>query len=133
MDQKANGVEPGIPVVLPQAELHCRGGLQEPYGYHRFRKECSMRTLVAAALVLSFFLPLVSPAEAQSARLPRKSRAERQVEEINRNLRQGDRLRQLDQQYQIDNNQLRQNFDRQRTLSSPPGRIGTCPVGSIGC
>ena len=92
-----------------------------------------MRTLIATALVLSFVLPLVSPAEAQSARLPRKSNAERQVEEINRNLRQGDRLRQLDQQYQIDNNQFRQSFDRQRAFSNPPARIGTCPAGSIGC
>jgi hypothetical protein len=92
-----------------------------------------MRPLVVPALVLSFFLPLVSPAEAQSARLPRKSRAERQVEEINRNLRQGDRLRQLDQQYRTENNQLRQSFDRQRAFSNPPARIGTCPLGSVGC
>ena len=91
-----------------------------------------MRTLIAA-LVLSFVLPLVSPAEAQSARLPRKSNAERQVEEINRNLRQGDRLRQLEQQYQVDSNQFRQSVDRQRVFSNPPARIGTCPVGSIGC
>ena len=91
-----------------------------------------MRPLIAA-LILSFFMPVVSPAEAQSARLPRKSNAERQVEDINRNLRQGDRLRQLEQQYQIDSNQFRQSFDRQRTLSNPPARIGTCPVGSIGC
>ena len=91
-----------------------------------------MRPLIAA-LMLSFFMPLASQAEAQSARLPRKSNAERQVEDINRNLRQGDRLRQLEQQYQIDSNQFRQSIDRQRTLSNPPARIGTCPVGSIGC
>jgi hypothetical protein len=133
MDQKANGVEPGMPAVLPQADLHCRGGLEEPYDDHRFRKECSMRPLIAVTLILSFFMPLASPAEAQSARLPRKSNAERQVEDINRNLRQGDRLRQLEQQYQVDSNQFRQGLDRQRAFSNPPARIGTCPVGSIGC
>ena len=85
-----------------------------------------MRPLVAAALVLSFVLPLAPPADAQSARLPRKSAAERQVEQINRNLRQQDRLRQFEQQYQIDN-------DRQRAFSNPPARIGTCPMGSVGC
>ena len=91
-----------------------------------------MRPLIAA-LMRSFFMPLASPAEAQSARLPRKSNAERQVEDINRNLRQGDRLRQLEQQYQVDSNQVRQSLDRQRAFSNPPARIGTCPVGSIGC
>jgi len=91
-----------------------------------------MRPLIAA-LTLSFLMPLASPAEAQSARLPRKSSAERQVEDINRNLRQEDRLRQLEQQYQVDSNQFRQRLDRQRAFSNPPARIGTCPVGSIGC
>ena len=91
-----------------------------------------MRPLIAA-LTLSFLMPLASPAEAQSARLPRKSNAERQVEDINRNLRQGDRLRQLEQQYQVDSNQFRLSLDRQRAFSNPPARIGTCPVGSIGC
>jgi hypothetical protein len=92
-----------------------------------------MRPLIAAALVLGFVLPFASPAEAQTARLPRKSAAERQVEQINRNLRQQDRLRQFEQQYQIDNNQIRQSIDRQRVFSNPPARIGTCPAGSIGC
>jgi hypothetical protein len=92
-----------------------------------------MRPLVAAALVVSFVLPFAPPADAQSARLPRKSAAERQVEQINRNLRQQDRLRQFEQQYQIDNNQFRQSMDRQRAFSNPPARIGTCPLGSIGC
>ncbi len=94
-----------------------------------------MRSLVMAALVLSFALPLVGPAEAQTRRLPRKSPAERQVEEINRNLRQEQRLQRFDQQYQIDNNLFRQQVDRQRVFSNPtpPARIGTCPAGSIGC
>ena len=92
-----------------------------------------MRPLVAAALVVSFVLPFAPPADAQSARLPRKSAAERQVEQINRDLRQQDRLRQSEQQYQIDSSQFRQSLDRQRVFSDPPARIGTCRPGMIGC
>lgn len=91
-----------------------------------------MRVVVVTALALGF--ALASPAEAQT-RLPRKSPAERQVDDINRNLQQEQRRLKLEQQLQIDNNQLRQQLDRQRTFSnpSPPARIQTCPPGSVGC
>jgi TolA-binding protein len=97
-----------------------------------------MRSLLAAALVFSLVLPFAAPAEAQSTRLPRKSRSERIVEDINRNLQREDRQRRFEQQYQIDNNQIRQSIDRQRTFSYPPAAIpsvrrGTCPPGSVGC
>jgi hypothetical protein len=94
-----------------------------------------MRFLVIAAVCSSFVLPLAAPVEAQTRRLPRKSASERQVEDINRNLRQEESERQFERQYRIDNNLLRQQVDRQRVLSNPPPvpRIGPCPSGSIRC
>ena len=55
--------------------------------------------------------------------------------ELNRNIQQEQRVMERQQQYQIDNNQLRQRLDRQQNFAnpSPPARIGTCPAGSIGC
>lgn len=93
-----------------------------------------MRLMVAAAVSLSFVLPLALPVEAQT-RLPRTSPAERQVKKLNRNIEQEQRQLRLEQQFQIENNQIRQSIDRQRIFSnpSPPARIGTCPPGSIGC
>jgi regulator of sirC expression with transglutaminase-like and TPR domain len=90
-----------------------------------------MRRLMVAAAILA---TLAVPAAAQT-RLPRTTPAERQVKELNRSIQQEQRVLQREQQYQIDNNQLRQRLDRRQNLSnpSPPARIGTCPAGSIGC
>lgn len=86
------------------------------------------------AIIVTVLAGLIVPAVAQT-RLPRTSPSEREVNRINRSINQEQRLQRLEQQIQIDNNQLRQNIDRQRNISSPvrPGRIGTCPAGSIGC
>jgi hypothetical protein len=90
-----------------------------------------MRGLMVAAAILSI---LTLPAAAQT-RLPRTTPAERQVKKLNGSILQEQRTMQREQQYQIDNNQLRQNFDRQQNLAipSPSARIRNCPVGSIGC
>ncbi len=94
-----------------------------------------MRAVLTAALCFS--LCLIVPVEAQR-RLPRKSAPERQVEDINRNLRQEQNQRAFEQQIQTETNQLRQSIDRQRMFSTPPTpspalRRSTCPVGSVGC
>ena len=93
-----------------------------------------MRFMVAIAVLSSILLPLAGPADAQT-RLPRTSPAERQTKEINRRIQQEQRLLNLEQQIQNENNHLRQRIDRQRMFSSPtPGvRIGRCPPGSIRC
>lgn len=90
-----------------------------------------MRGVMTVAVILS---SLALPAAAQT-RLPRTTPAERQVKELNRNIQQEQRVMERQQQYQIDNNQLRQRLDRQQNFAnpSPPARIGTCPAGSIGC
>jgi hypothetical protein len=90
-----------------------------------------MRFIVTAAICLSFALPF--QAEAQTARLPRKSTSERQVEDLNRNIQDQGRLQELQRQNQIDRNQLRQDIDRHRMFSSPPSPFRNCPVGSVGC
>ena len=90
-----------------------------------------MRRVLTAALCLSFVM--ASVAEAQT-RLPRKTRSERQVEDINRNLQQEQRVREIEQQIQTNNNQLRQNLDRQRTFSNSPSTFRPrCPATAIGC
>jgi hypothetical protein len=90
-----------------------------------------MRRAIAAALCLSF--AVASVAEAQT-RLPRKTRSERQVEDINRNLQQEQRLRGIEQQIQTDKNQIRQNIDRQRMFDNSPSTFRPrCPRGAIGC
>ena len=90
-----------------------------------------MRRAIAAALCLSF--ALVSVAEAQT-RLPRKTRSERQVEDINRTLQQEQHVRGIEQQIQTNNNQIRQNIDRQRTFDNAPSTFRPrCPPTAIGC
>ncbi len=93
-----------------------------------------MRSLVTFAVVLSFAMPLARPVDAQT-RLPRKSPAERKTDQINRNLRQEELLLRSEQQYQFENNQIRQGIDRQQLFTRPssPARINNCPPGSIGC
>jgi len=90
-----------------------------------------MRFFVTAVTCLGMVLPLA--AEAQTARLPRKSVNERQVEEINRNIQQDQRLKSLEQQIQVEQNLLRQNIDRQRLFSTTPSPFRNCPVGAAGC
>jgi TolA-binding protein len=90
-----------------------------------------MRRAIATALCLSF--AMASVAEAQT-RLPRTTRSERQVEDINRNIQQEQRVRGIEQQIQTNNNQIRQNMDRQRTLNNSPSNFRSrCPAGAIGC
>ncbi|MXQ10133.1 hypothetical protein [Microvirga makkahensis] len=90
-----------------------------------------MRILVTAATCLCLVLPLA--AEAQTARLPRKSVNERQVEEINRSIRQDQRLKSLEQQIQVEQNLMRQDIERQRLFSTTPSPFRNCPVGAAGC
>jgi hypothetical protein len=76
---------------------------------------------------------MASLAEAQT-RLPRTTRSERQVDDINRNLQQEQRVRGIEQQIQTDNNQIRQNIDRQRTFDNSPSTFRPrCPPSAIGC
>lgn len=96
-----------------------------------------MRLLVTVAVVSSVVLPL--SAGAQTTRLPSKSRSERQVEDINRNIQQERRLHSLEQEIEVRNNQLRQNIERDRMFANPPPvsvplpRRSACPPGSVGC
>ncbi|WP_134496497.1 NfeD family protein [Microvirga pakistanensis] len=90
-----------------------------------------MRFLVTAAACLGLVLPMA--AEAQTSRLPRKSVNERQVEDINRNIRQEQRLKNLEGQIQVEQNLMRQNIDRQRLFSTTPSPFRNCPVGAAGC
>ncbi len=90
-----------------------------------------MRLLVTAAVCLGLFLPLA--AEAQPSRLPSKSRSERQVDDINRNIQRDRRLNEVEQQIQTNQNQLRQEIDRQRLFSNTPSPFRNCPVGAAGC
>ncbi|MET0531437.1 hypothetical protein [Microvirga sp. P5_D2] len=90
-----------------------------------------MLRVLTAALCLSFVM--ASLAEAQT-RLPRTTRSERQVDDINRNLQQEQRVRGIEQQIQTDNNQIRQNIDRQRTFDNSPSTFRPrCPPSAIGC
>jgi len=77
-----------------------------------------MRLLVTTAVAAGLLLPL--SAEAQTTRLPSQSRPERQVEDINRNIRQDRRLKSLEQEIEIRDNQLRQRIDRDRMFANPP-------------
>jgi TolA-binding protein len=77
---------------------------------------------VAAAVV-------AAPALAQ-VRLPAQSRAERQVDDINRSLAIQQREMRQNQQTQFEINQLRGQIQRD-SLFPPPGRI--CAPGQISC
>lgn len=87
-----------------------------------------------AVIVLIALTSLAVPALAQS-RLPRRSPAEQQVEEINRSLQRRQQQLGAQQQNQIEVNQLRQSYDRDRNLPSMtgPGSGRSCPPSSIGC
>jgi hypothetical protein len=76
---------------------------------------------------------LCGTAFAQGLRQPPQSRAERETQEINRNILRQQRNQGVQQQNQFETNQLRQELNR----PSFPPVIGPlprgCPPGSIGC
>ena len=88
-----------------------------------------MRALTIVTLTAAL---LATSAVAQVERLPEQSRAERQVEDLNRAMvRQGMQTRQ-NQQTQFEINQLRGEIQRSQQFPTGPGYSG-CPRGSIGC
>jgi hypothetical protein len=138
MDQKANGVEPEVLSILPQArtsrlQSHCRKGIPLPYGYCRPEEECAMRFMVAFAIVSSLALPLVASVEAQT-RLPRTSPAERNTDAINRRIQQDQRILGVEQDIQSKSNQIRQNVERDRLFAPrylPPMPHTGCGRGRV--
>ncbi|WP_150117461.1 hypothetical protein [Microvirga vignae] len=91
-----------------------------------------MRFLVAALIGFSFALPL--PVKAQTERLPLKSRSERRVEELNRDMQQERRIQSLEQDFRLKNGQIRQDIERQRIFSSPPITSPyRCSPGAVRC
>jgi hypothetical protein len=94
-----------------------------------------MRFVVALAIVSSLILPMSVPADAQT-RLPRVSPSERASKDINRRIRQDQRLLNLEERIRMDNNQIRQDIQRERLFAPrplPSIRRGVCPRGSISC
>jgi TolA-binding protein len=88
-----------------------------------------MRAFLVAGVI---GLVLAAPAVAQVERLPEQSRAERQVEDLNRAMvRQQMRTRES-QQTQFEINQLRNEIQRSQQFPTGPSLSG-CPRGSIGC
>lgn len=98
-----------------------------------------MRAPTIATLLLGTTLMAAvsgaAPASAQTERLPTTSRAERQVNDINRSIQgQQGTLRQ-NQQTQFEINQLRGEIQREgqfRSMTGPGSGAG-CPPGSVGC
>ena len=86
------------------------------------------------ALAAPAVLALATAASAQT-RLPLRTPAERQVDDINRSLMRQERNLQQYQQNQFDMNSLRNEM--QRNSQPPPPVVGPpsvpCPAGSIGC
>ncbi len=94
-----------------------------------------MRFLVALAIIPGLVLPFSVTADAQT-RLPRVSPSERATKDINRRIRQDQRLLDLEERIQMENNQIRQDIQRERLFAPralPPIPRGTCLRGSIGC
>ncbi|HZH51353.1 MAG TPA: hypothetical protein VEZ16_05670 [Microvirga sp.] len=89
-----------------------------------------MRALVVAAALLSFALPV--GADAQS-RLPRRSPAERQADQINRSILQEGRQVRRQERIQLDQNQFRLELDRQRNMPIPPRVVGPCLNRAVRC
>jgi hypothetical protein len=94
-----------------------------------------MRFVVALAIVSSLVLPLAVPVAAQT-RLPRVSPSERSTRDINRRIQHDQRLLNLEERIQMENNQIRQDIQRERLFPqrslAPLPRAG-CPRGSISC
>jgi hypothetical protein len=94
-----------------------------------------MRFMVAFAIVSSLILPMSMTADAQT-RLPRVSPAERATKDINRRIRQDQRVLNLEERIQMENNQIRQDIQRERLFAPrtlPPIPRGACLRGSINC
>jgi hypothetical protein len=94
-----------------------------------------MRFMVALAIVSSLALLMSVPADAQT-RLPRVSPSERATKDINRRIQQDQRLLNLEERIQMENNQIRQDIRRERLFAPrplPSIRSGACPRGSISC
>ena len=94
-----------------------------------------MRSLPVAGALGAFMAAalVAAPASAQVERLPEQSRAERQVEDLNRAMtRQGMQTRQ-NQQTQFEVNQLRGEIQRSQQFPIMTGPGAGCPPGSIGC
>ena len=90
-----------------------------------------MRVLTLATLIATL---MAAPALAQVERLPEQSRAERQVEDINRAMVRQQMQTRQSQQTQFEINQLRGEIQRSRDLPIMTGpSLGGCPRGSIGC
>ncbi len=91
-----------------------------------------MRALTLAAIVA---VASVAPSMAQTERLPLTSRAEAQVNSINRSLELQQQLRSQWQQTQFEINQLRSEIQQIRPfpLMTGPGVSPGCPPGPVGC
>ena len=88
-----------------------------------------MRVLTVASLIATL---TAVPALAQVERLPEQSRAERQVEDLNRAMVRQQMQTRQGQQTQFEINQLRGEIQRGQQFPTGPG-LGGCPRGSIGC
>ena len=95
-----------------------------------------MRAFIVAGLpgILAGIL-VAAPAAAQVERLPERSRAERQVDDLNRAMVRQQMQTRQNQQTQFEINQLRGEIQRNYQFPSMtgPGAGGGCPPGSIGC
>jgi TolA-binding protein len=89
---------------------------------------------VALILGVAAALAAAGPTWAQQ-RLPAKSRAEQQVEDLNAAIARQQSLTRERQQTQFEINQLRGDIQRSQQFPSMtgPGAGSGCPPGSIGC
>src|SRR4051812_38684453 len=125
MDQNANDVEGAGPMLpsssrAPIAAHPSRNrydAVALPYMKEGFRypRRASMRAaIVIVAAAAGLLAPaLATSSFAQTQRLPRRSPAEQQVDEINRSLIRKQQRVGNEQQNQIETNQLRQEIHRQ--------------------
>jgi len=88
-----------------------------------------MRVLTITSLIATL---MAAPTLAQVERLPEQSRAERQVEDLNRSMVRQEMQTRQSQQTQFEINQLRGEIQRSQQFPTGPS-IGGCPRGSIGC
>jgi hypothetical protein len=94
-----------------------------------------MRVSLVIAGLAGLLLTGVVSSEAEAQRLPRRSPAEQQVDDINRSMRSKQQRLGDQQQNQIESNQLRQDINRQRNFPSMtgPGSVRICSPGSTTC
>jgi hypothetical protein len=126
MDQNTNGVEGGA------GRNPLRRRRFTSYRIQHSSREAPMRALVLFAALAA----AAAPAFAQGLPVPRTSRGEREVREINRSIQNQQRDLRRQQQDQIELNQLRQDLGRQSTTPSltGPGSAGRiCAPGQLGC